>query len=98
MPDQHKSNEDRIRERAYALWEQEGRPDGREQDHWTQASGEMAPEQAAAGTDGGTRTAGRPSVDQLNPAEAAGATIPDRSGGTARRSGSEPEAKSRKPL
>jgi hypothetical protein len=30
-----------IRERAYALWEQEGRPDGREWDHWERASREI---------------------------------------------------------
>lgn len=29
--------EQRIRERAYALWEAEGRPAGREADHWRQA-------------------------------------------------------------
>jgi hypothetical protein len=31
-----------IRERAYAIWEQEGRPDGREWDHWVRASREIA--------------------------------------------------------
>ena len=30
-----------IRERAYAIWEQEGRPDGREWDHWTRAAVEI---------------------------------------------------------
>ncbi len=30
-----------IRERAYAIWEQEGRPDGREWDHWARAAGEI---------------------------------------------------------
>jgi hypothetical protein len=30
-----------IRERAYAIWEQEGRPDGREWDHWARAAGEV---------------------------------------------------------
>ncbi|MBV9736092.1 MAG: DUF2934 domain-containing protein [Acidisphaera sp.] len=30
-------NEDRIRERAYRLWEEEGRPEGREHDHWERA-------------------------------------------------------------
>ena len=32
--------ERRIRERAYALWEQEGRPEGRHEHHWRQASQE----------------------------------------------------------
>ena len=27
----------RIRERAYALWEEDGRPEGREQDYWLRA-------------------------------------------------------------
>jgi hypothetical protein len=36
----------KIRERAYALWEQEGRFDGRAQDHWYRAERELA--QAAA--------------------------------------------------
>ena len=31
-----------IRERAYWLWEEEGRPDGRELDHWYRASSEIA--------------------------------------------------------
>jgi DUF2934 family protein len=30
-----------IRERAYALWEQEGRPEGREWDHWVRAASEV---------------------------------------------------------
>lgn len=30
-----------IRERAYAIWEAEGRPDGRAFDHWDRASREI---------------------------------------------------------
>jgi hypothetical protein len=30
--------EQRVRQRAYQLWEQEGRPEGRENDHWDKAS------------------------------------------------------------
>jgi hypothetical protein len=30
-----------IAKRAYALWEQEGRPDGRDLDHWLQAEAEL---------------------------------------------------------
>jgi len=33
--------EELIRERAYALWEQERRPDGRYRDHWLQAETEI---------------------------------------------------------
>lgn len=31
-----------IRRRAYAIWENEGRPDGDDRRHWEQASREMA--------------------------------------------------------
>jgi Protein of unknown function (DUF2934) len=34
--------ERRIQQRAYELWETEGRPQGREQDHWQQAERELA--------------------------------------------------------
>lgn len=36
--------EERIRTRAYELWEAEGRPEGREIDHWLQAVQELAAE------------------------------------------------------
>ena len=36
--------EQRIRERAHALWEQEGRPHGRQEEHWRQASQEVGDE------------------------------------------------------
>ena len=36
MPD-----DDKLRERAYAIWEQEGRPEGRDQDHWYRADQEL---------------------------------------------------------
>jgi hypothetical protein len=43
----------RIRQRAYEIWEREGRPEGREQAHWEQAEREVAKvrgaRQAAAG-------------------------------------------------
>ncbi|WP_218014090.1 DUF2934 domain-containing protein [Rubellimicrobium roseum] len=36
--------EQRIRERAHALWEAEGRPEGRHEHHWRQASQEVGEE------------------------------------------------------
>lgn len=33
--------EEKIRERAYAIWEEEGRPEGREQEHWERAAREF---------------------------------------------------------
>ena len=35
------SHEAAIRQRAYAIWEEEGRPHGREWDHWVLASEEI---------------------------------------------------------
>jgi len=42
--------ERRIRERAYAIWEEEGRPSGREHEHWTQAEDEIHAAEADAGS------------------------------------------------
>ncbi|AMN43174.1 DUF2934 domain-containing protein [Rhodoplanes sp. Z2-YC6860] len=33
--------EQRIRERAFFLWIEQGRPDGRDRDHWRQAESEL---------------------------------------------------------
>ena len=33
--------EDRIRRRAYEIWEREGRPDGRASEHWYEAAREL---------------------------------------------------------
>jgi hypothetical protein len=56
--------EDRIRNRAYELWEAEGRPEGREVDHWLRAaqevSGEVTGEVAAETSVVGTPVARRP--------------------------------------
>jgi DUF2934 family protein len=56
--------EDRIRNRAYELWEAEGRPEGREVDHWLRAaqevSGEVAGESSAETSAVGTPVARRP--------------------------------------
>ncbi|MFK8252795.1 DUF2934 domain-containing protein [Ancylobacter terrae] len=40
--------EDRIRERAHKLWEEEGRPDGRAEAHWFQAKEIVAVEENGA--------------------------------------------------
>ncbi|WP_431470200.1 DUF2934 domain-containing protein [Sphingosinithalassobacter sp. LHW66-3] len=33
--------EQRIRERAYEIWQEEGRPEGREEEHWQKAASEF---------------------------------------------------------
>ena len=35
------ANEQTIRERAYAIWEEEGRPEARHFDHWLRAEAEI---------------------------------------------------------
>jgi hypothetical protein len=37
-------HEQRIRERAYRIWEEAGRPDGRAVEHWLRAEAEIAAE------------------------------------------------------
>lgn len=46
---------ERIKQRAYELWQQEGQPEGREQDHWDQAVRELggAPDQSGTQLDSG---------------------------------------------
>ena len=53
----------RIRERAYELWEREGRPQGRDLEHWVQAeretlSGSAGLDRAGEGTAGSFRDTG----------------------------------------
>jgi hypothetical protein len=83
------SKEDRIRRRAYEIWEQEGRPHGRDWDHWTRAAQEIekegvAPEAAnSAGSPARKRSGGRRSSPAVQgeaiPSSTAGAR-PKRSG------------------
>ncbi len=40
-------NEDRVRQRAHEIWEQPGRPAGRQEEHWAQARREV---EAASGS------------------------------------------------
>ena len=40
--------EHRVRERAYAIWEADGRPSGRDEDHWDRASREVDQELSPA--------------------------------------------------
>jgi hypothetical protein len=42
----HSDQQQRVRARAYELWEQEGRPEGRDQIHWSQAEQELQNKEA----------------------------------------------------
>ena len=71
---QHDSH---IRERAYEIWEREGRPEGQHQTHWSQAVREIAaedtPPPSAADVDP-SPTVNAPDGGGSGPAEAASAT------------------------
>ena len=61
--------EDRIRKRAHALWEQNGRPEGRHEEHWQQASqeaedGPAGPQHDNAPVPDGNEPAGK-SLDEI---------------------------------
>lgn len=40
----HTSDQDKIRERAFQLWDKAGQPEGREQEFWYEAERELAEE------------------------------------------------------
>jgi hypothetical protein len=44
MADDGDDLEQRIRERAYQIWEQEGRPEGRHDEIWQKARSELDPD------------------------------------------------------
>jgi Protein of unknown function (DUF2934) len=46
---------ERIRQRAYELWQQEGQPEGKQQEHWDRAMREISgnPDQSGAQLDSG---------------------------------------------
>ena len=46
----HDADEDRVRRKAHELWEAEGRPHGRDQDHWEQAREIIAIQDSQAST------------------------------------------------
>lgn len=51
--------ETRIRERAHAIWEEEGRPEGQKREHWERAAAEVdATERAGEPEEG----AGKPDI------------------------------------
>ncbi len=50
----------KIRARAYAIWEQEGRPDGKELEHWVQAKRLIAAEELCAAAETPTQFLRKP--------------------------------------
>src|SRR5439155_16102878 len=92
--------EQRIRERAYSIWEQEGRPRGRELDHRLRAEAEIAAERLRGVANGRTDAPGEDHERPTSARQAAEALFTGNREATARlmREGSTPLGKSaRKP-
>jgi hypothetical protein len=66
-------DEERIRRRAHEIWEQEGRPEGRDQEHWAQASREIEAESDGPATPDDAPTPTAADGGGATPAEAASA-------------------------
>jgi hypothetical protein len=64
--------EEIIRQRAYRIWEEEGRPEGRDRLHWDQAAREVDgdPAEANTGTDETRRNSHSPDGDSASPPSA----------------------------
>jgi Protein of unknown function (DUF2934) len=80
---------EKIRQRAYEIWDREGRPDGRADDYWLQAERELAAAQANAPA--GVKNAGIPAQAQKR-GNGATTSAPVKSAATAprKRRGSQP--------
>ena len=80
MPDK----EARIRERAYEIWVSEGRPHGRDAEHWQRAEAEIAAESgavadpAAAGSKPSAEPPSPPPVAPAAPSSSAAAPLRSR--------------------
>lgn len=65
------SREQQIRERAYAIWEGEGRPADRAEAHWLRAEAEMTREEVrSGGGSAGAPQRAAPSAKKRSPAAA----------------------------
>jgi len=64
--------EHKVRERAYQIWEREGRPEGREDEHWAQAEREIESEGAAGSSSGDAATNVTAADDPTRPASGPG--------------------------
>jgi len=75
--------EEQIRRRAYEIWERDGRPEGREAEHWRQAAQEIEAEENAAAIGGASGTPPEPKKSGAGRGgKAAGLASPLQPGGT----------------
>jgi hypothetical protein len=70
------NREERIKARAHAIWEEEGRPESRSDDHWERAEREVDSEAAEEGgnEETGAALASQAEADALVPNEDGGVT------------------------
>jgi hypothetical protein len=71
-------DEERIRQRAHEIWEREGRPEGRHEEHWAQAIREITEEGSGGSSPGSVTADDAPTVpaatgSEATPAQAAAA-------------------------
>jgi hypothetical protein len=59
----NEDQENRVRARAYTIWQEAGKPDGQHERHWQQALAELYPDEEAA-----QFARGKPAGDVQNPA------------------------------
>lgn len=62
-------HESRVRQRAHEIWEREGRPEGRDREHWAQAEAELASETKKAGRKAAAPKAGKAAAAARAPSE-----------------------------
>jgi hypothetical protein len=65
MSDQHRN---RVEQRAYELWEREGRPEGRHDHHWAEAERQIAAEHAQPAPGAAAAALAKHSADASPPA------------------------------
>lgn len=59
-------HQDRIRQRAHEIWESEGRPEGRDADHWSRAEEELRSQE---GNDKSDEQSSEPQAQATPPAK-----------------------------
>lgn len=58
----HQGDDEDIRRKAYEIWEKEGRPEGRHDEHWRRARETFADDRKASGAAGRMASDGTPDV------------------------------------
>jgi len=65
----NRDKEEKIRQRAYEIWEREGRPHGHEAEHWEKATREIETNEGKDGLNGDIPSTGSASAGTMDTAE-----------------------------